>query len=67
MNYINSIKTCLNKFFVFKGRASRSEFWYFALTYFVVVIVLTTLSGGLFYFEGLTLIEMIALYQLEEE
>ena len=59
MNYINSIKTCLNKFFVFKGRASRSEFWYFALTYFVIVIVLTTLSGGLFYFEGLTLIEMI--------
>ena len=59
MNYTNSIKICLNKFFIFKGRASRPEFWYFALTFFVLIIVLTSLSGGLFYFEGLSLIEMI--------
>ena len=61
MNYINSIKTCLNKFFVFKGRASRSEFWYFTLTWFAVFIILTFLSGSLFGFEGLSLISMIFL------
>jgi len=59
MNYTNSIKTCLNKFFIFKGRASRPEFWYFALTLFVLIIVLTFLSDGLFTFEGLSLIALI--------
>ena len=31
MNFQTSIKTCFNKFAVFSGRASRSEFWFFAL------------------------------------
>ena len=31
MNFQNSIKTCFNKFAVFSGRASRSEFWFFTL------------------------------------
>ena len=31
MNFIQSIKTCFRKYFVFKGRASRSEFWWFQL------------------------------------
>ena len=48
MNYINSIKTCLNKFFVFKGRASRSEFWYFVITWFAAFIILTFLLGDIF-------------------
>ena len=43
MNYFDSINICLRKFFVFKGRASRSEFWYFAITYFFLVIILTFL------------------------
>jgi len=31
MNFVESIKTCFRKYFVFKGRASRSEFWWFQL------------------------------------
>jgi uncharacterized membrane protein YhaH (DUF805 family) len=31
MNLQTSIKTCFNKYAVFSGRASRSEFWFFAL------------------------------------
>ena len=31
MNFQTSIKTCFNKFAVFSGRASRSEFWFFVL------------------------------------
>lgn len=31
MTFGDSIKTCFNKYVVFEGRASRSEFWYFVL------------------------------------
>tara|TARA_Y200000002_G_C22489391_1_gene582330 strand:+ start:467 stop:835 length:369 start_codon:yes stop_codon:yes gene_type:complete len=31
MNFLTSLKTCFQKFSDFKGRASRSEFWYFYL------------------------------------
>ena len=38
MDFVTSIKTCFIKFVDFKGRASRSEFWYFTL--FVVILQL---------------------------
>ena len=31
MNFVQSIKTCFRKYFDFKGRATRSEFWWFQL------------------------------------
>ena len=31
MDFQTSIKTCFNKYVVFSGRASRSEFWWFIL------------------------------------
>ena len=31
MTFGDSIKTCFAKYATFQGRASRSEFWYFAL------------------------------------
>jgi uncharacterized membrane protein YhaH (DUF805 family) len=31
MNFLISLKTCFKKYIDFKGRASRSEFWYFLL------------------------------------
>ena len=31
MDFATSIKTCFSKYAVFSGRASRSEFWWFAL------------------------------------
>ena len=36
MGFVDAIKTCLAKFFVFSGRAVRSEYWWFVL--FVVVV-----------------------------
>jgi len=35
----------LKKYAVFQGRASRSEFWFFALFNFIAVILLAMLSG----------------------
>lgn len=31
MNFGQAIRTCFSKYFVFSGRASRAEFWYFYL------------------------------------
>ena len=39
MNLQTSIKTCFNKYAVFSGRASRSEFWFFALFGFLGGII----------------------------
>ena len=39
MNFQTSIKTCFNKFAVFSGRASRSEFWFFVLFGFLGGII----------------------------
>ena len=39
MDFGKSIKTCFNKYAVFSGRASRSEFWWFELFLFIGAIV----------------------------
>ena len=39
MDIQTSITTCFKKFADFNGRASRSEFWWFNLFYFMVVVV----------------------------
>ena len=39
VDFGESIKICLSKYFVFEGRASRSEFWYFFLVYMLSNIV----------------------------
>ena len=39
MDFATSIKTCFSKYGVFSGRASRSEFWWFALFGFIGGIV----------------------------
>ena len=44
MNPIESITTCLKKYAIFKGRARRSEFWWFMLFIFVIQIALSFLS-----------------------
>lgn len=39
MGFTESIRTCLReKFITFSGRASRSEYWYFVLFYFLVFV-----------------------------
>ena len=35
MNFIEAIQSCFKKFADFKGRASKSEFWFFLLFEFI--------------------------------
>jgi len=39
MNFVDAVKTCLRKYVEFSGRASRPEFWWFALFQFVLLLV----------------------------
>ena len=44
MNFQDAVKTCLTKYVDFSGRASRPEYWWFALFIFAVSIVLSLFS-----------------------
>jgi len=44
MDFGESIGTCLKKYFVFEGRASKSEFWYFFLVYSIGSIGLSGIA-----------------------
>ena len=39
VDFGEAIQICFSKYFEFKGRASRSEFWYFFLLYIIISIV----------------------------
>tara|TARA_B100000575_G_scaffold186588_1_gene150283 strand:+ start:204 stop:557 length:354 start_codon:yes stop_codon:yes gene_type:complete len=45
MNFIDSVKSCLGKYAVFSGRASRSEYWYFFLFNIIVGAILGFVEG----------------------
>jgi len=47
MNFQDSIKICFTKYADFNGRASRPEYWWFALFNFVVSLALGIVSQGL--------------------
>ena len=44
MSFGESVKTCINKYATFDGRASRSEFWWFYL--FIILVSLLALMPG---------------------
>ena len=48
MEPVEAVKTCFNKFFNFKGRARRSEYWWFVLFTFIVSWIFSAL--GAFHF-----------------
>ena len=50
MTFSDSITTCFSKYATFKGRASRSEFWWFYL--FTVLLVWGASIVGAFVFVG---------------
>ena len=37
MSFSEAIKTCFQKYAEFRGRASRPEFWWFVLLYYIVI------------------------------
>jgi uncharacterized membrane protein YhaH (DUF805 family) len=48
MDFGQAIKTCLNKYATFSGRAIRSEYWYFFLFLMIVNIVASVLDSTIF-------------------
>jgi uncharacterized membrane protein YhaH (DUF805 family) len=40
MSFADAIKTCFQKYAEFRGRAPRPEFWWLALLYYLVILVL---------------------------
>jgi len=48
MNFPTAVKTCFQKYLDFKGRALRSEYWYFFLFAVLVMIVLAFAEKFLF-------------------
>lgn len=45
MSFGQAVSTCFKKYATFKGRASRSEFWYFILFYVIVGTVLNIIDS----------------------
>jgi len=39
MDFVSAIKSCLGQYAMFSGRAPRSEFWWFCLFQFIVLVV----------------------------
>jgi uncharacterized membrane protein YhaH (DUF805 family) len=44
MSFTEAVQTCLSKYADFSGRARRSEYWFFALAFALVYLVLIVLS-----------------------
>lgn len=45
MDFQTSIRTCLNKYADFSGRASRSEYWWFMLFYILAYLALAIVAA----------------------
>jgi uncharacterized membrane protein YhaH (DUF805 family) len=58
MDFGQSIKTCLNKYATFSGRAQRSEYWYFFLFMMIVNIVTSILDSAIL--EDLPIFSLLA-------
>ena len=60
MTFSDSVSTCLKKYFVFEGRASRSEYWWFQLIVSPSYFISTILENEIGYlFLGITLFTLI--------
>jgi uncharacterized membrane protein YhaH (DUF805 family) len=59
MIFIQSTKTCFQKYVIFNGRASRSEFWWFTL-FICLVTILTIIADLVIFGEEMLLMEPYA-------
>src|SRR5690349_6196014 len=48
MNFVQAVQTCLKKYVDFGGRAGRSEFWWFFLAQFIIMLVCGMISDVLY-------------------
>lgn len=49
MDFMTAVKTCFAKFADFSGRATRSEYWWFVLAYFILAMVTGFIHEYLYY------------------
>ena len=61
MTFSESVSTCIKKYFVFKGRASKSEFWWFQLIWVVSYVVMIISNNEAIAFICLGIIIFIAI------
>lgn len=47
MTFLDSVNTCLKKTLTISGRASRSEFWWFQLSFFVIGLIVGLIVAAL--------------------
>ena len=60
MTFGESVSTCIKKYFVFEGRASRSEYWWFQLIVSPSYFISTVFENNIAYiFLGITLFTLI--------
>tara|TARA_B000000609_G_C23811346_1_gene158153 strand:- start:90 stop:464 length:375 start_codon:yes stop_codon:yes gene_type:complete len=60
MTFSESVSTCLKKYFVFEGRASRSEYWWFQLIVSPSYLISTIIENEIgYFFLGITLFTLI--------
>src|ERR1700688_3499583 len=51
MSFSQAVRTCLNKYTDFSGRASRSEYWWWALFYFIGWLITIVFGKVVFLWE----------------
>ncbi|MGG5818273.1 DUF805 domain-containing protein [Falsiroseomonas sp. HW251] len=64
MNFMDAVKTCLNNYANFSGRARRSEFWWFVLFNFCAQIAASIVDGiisAIIGFSALSFLVMLGL------
>lgn len=47
MTFVQSVKKCLTHYVDFKGRATRSEYWYFVLACFILGLILDAIGNDI--------------------
>ena len=63
LNFKEAVARCFKKYFVFSGRASRAEFWYFTAFIYGLAFALGVVAG-LINLDDSTLENIISIYQL---
>jgi len=56
MNFVQAVQVCLRKYVDFEGRASRPEFWWFALFQLIVMVVAAMLGQTVYTIVALGLV-----------
>jgi uncharacterized membrane protein YhaH (DUF805 family) len=63
MSFGTAVRTCLRKYAIFSGRASRPEYWWFALFVVLGSVALSLLDGALFGYEPVRVAPGVVEYQ----